>query len=213
VRAGEGWRGLIIAVHRTSPMTQVLVEDFTFLSCVFLSFFLFFPITQNCYLYYHYRFAFCLLISHDLLIAQASTAPDKSNARLFPQRAGLSFPLPSSPAFSIVLLYVDASPPDQVDDGDGNDDPQAALAFRIYLLYAQAFSFREIDRPSSHHPTFRRWWWCDQGLWYGPGHAPTVFSSRVLYPDAKNTTPPGPGAPELRQDILSLHTVGDMRVT
>jgi hypothetical protein len=43
VRAGEGWRGLIIAVHRTSPMTQVLVEDFTFLSCVFLSFLSYHP--------------------------------------------------------------------------------------------------------------------------------------------------------------------------
>jgi hypothetical protein len=45
-----------------------------------------------------------------------------------------------------------ASPPDQVDDGDNNDDSQvSANAFRIYLLHAQAFPLRGIDRPSSYY--------------------------------------------------------------
>jgi hypothetical protein len=82
-------------------------------------------------------------------------------------------PSPSYYAFSFVVLpYVDASLPDQADDGDGNDDSQAALARFTFDSMRKHFSSGVSFVDRSHHPSFRYWWWCDQGLRYGPGHAP-----------------------------------------
>jgi hypothetical protein len=95
---------------------------------------------KTVYFYHHYGFAFCLLISHDLLILPAS--------QLICYLA--SGPLPPSSAFSVVLPYIDASPPDQADDGDGNEDSQATLA-----RFAFTSSMRKHFRSGEsivHHP-------------------------------------------------------------